>query len=81
MIKENNYEIIKFEDGDFCLDVNISPNEDTVWLSLEDMSLLFGRDRSVIGKHVKNIIKDELIGMSVWAKIARTGHDGKQYFD
>ena len=33
MINENNYELIKFEDGEFSLDVNVSPNEDTVWLN------------------------------------------------
>ena len=32
-IEKINYEIIKFEDGDFSLDVNVSPNEETVWLT------------------------------------------------
>lgn len=42
------YEVVKFEQDNLILDVNVSPNEDTVWLSKEDMSALFGRDRSVI---------------------------------
>ena len=54
-IKENKYELIKFEDGDFSLDVNVSPKEETVWLTLEQLSLLFGRDKSVISRHIKNI--------------------------
>ena len=29
----NNYELIKFEDGDFSLDVNVSPKDETVWLT------------------------------------------------
>ena len=61
------------------LNVNISPGEDTVWLSLEDMSKLFDRDRSVIGKHIKNIIKEENFNFQVWAKFARTADDGKIY--
>ena len=32
---------------------------DTVWLSIDQMAELFQRDRSVIGKHVRNIFKDE----------------------
>ena len=58
MNNENKYELLKFEDGDFSLDVNVSPIEETVWLSLDDMANLFGRDRSVIGKHIKNILKE-----------------------
>ena len=79
-IDKTKYEIIKFEDGDFNLNVNISPNEETVWLSLDDMGMLFERDRSVIGKHVKNILKEETFDFQVWAKFARTGNDGKIYY-
>lgn len=56
-IIEKSYELIKFEDGDFSLDVNVSPSEDTVWLTLEQISILFERDKSVISRHVKNIFK------------------------
>ena len=54
-MKNKNYELIKFEDGDFSLDVNVSPNEDTVWLNKHELSLLFERDRTVISKYIKNI--------------------------
>ena len=44
------------------------------------MSELFGRDRSVIGKHVRTIFKEgELQKESVWAKFAYTASDGKTY--
>lgn len=51
------YEIVKFVNDNLELEVNVSPNEDTVWLSKEDMSLLFSRDRSVISRHIKNIFE------------------------
>ena len=54
---EKSYELIKFEDGDFSLDVNVSPSEDTVWLTLDQISLLFERDKSVISRHIRNILK------------------------
>ena len=53
-----NYELIKFENGGLELEVNVSPEEETVWLSKEQMSKLFGRERSVISKHIKNIFSE-----------------------
>ena len=38
---EKKYELIKFEDGEFSLDVNVSPDEETVWLSANEIALLF----------------------------------------
>ena len=53
---------------------------DTVWLSIEQMAELFQRDRSVIGKHIRNVFKEgELKKESVWAKFAHTADDGKTY--
>lgn len=51
----NKYEIVKFEQGDLALDVNVSPAEETMWLSLNEICLLFGRDKSVISRHIKKI--------------------------
>ena len=46
---------------------------ETVWLSVEQMSLLFARDRSVIGKHIRKIFEEgELDRTEVWAKFAHT---------
>ena len=53
---------------------------DTVWGSLNQISELFGRDKSVISRHIKNIFKSqELEPNSVVAKIATTASDGKTY--
>ena len=52
---ENKYDLIKFEDGDFSLDVNVSPDEDTVWLSTNEIALLFERDEKTIRKHINNV--------------------------
>ena len=57
--KEKSYELIKFEDGDFSLDVKVSPNEDTVWLTQQQISDLYGRDISVISRHIKNIMYEK----------------------
>ena len=76
----NKYEIVKFVDEEVKLDVNISPLEKTIWISIEQMSVLFERDRSVISKHIKNIfLEGELLEDSVCAFFAHTANDGKVY--
>lgn len=65
------YEIIKFENGNVELEVNVSPEQDTVWLTKEQIATLFNRDRSVIGKHINSIYKEgELVKESSCAKNA-----------
>ena len=73
-------EIVTFVNNEVRLNVNVSPSEDTVWLSLTDMCLLFGRDKSVISRHIKNVILENNLDVNqVVAKNATTGNDGKTY--
>ena len=68
-------EIIIFENQDVKLEVNMK--DETVWLSLEQLSKLFDRDRTVITRHINNIFKDEeLKKEEVCAKIAHTTKHG-----
>ena len=67
----SEYEIIEFKNDNIELSVNVSPTEDTVWLTKEQMAVLFGRDRSVISRHIHNIYKEnELDKKSTCAKNA-----------
>ena len=76
----DKYELVRFEKDGLTLDVNMSPSEDTVWLSLNEMCLLFGRDKSVISRHIKSIFKEGELGLNrVVAKNATTASDGKVY--
>ena len=52
-------EVVQFKDGDFVLDVNVSPQEETVWLSANQMAKLFDKDEKTIRKHINNIFKDD----------------------
>ena len=75
----NKFEIVKFVDEEVKLDVNISPLEKTIWISIEQMSVLFERDRSVISKHIKNIfLEGELLEDSVCAFFAHTANNRKE---
>ncbi|HKI89404.1 MAG TPA: virulence RhuM family protein [Draconibacterium sp.] len=60
--------------------VEILAKDETLWLTQQKMATLFGVERSVITKHLKNIFSEgELAKNSVCAKIAHTASDGKKY--
>lgn len=76
----NHSNIIMYTTEDGLTKIETTFEDDTVWLSIDQMAELFQRDRSVIGKHVRNIFKEgELDKNSVWAKFAYTASDGKDY--
>lgn len=71
--------IIIYESDD-DLKVRVRLEGETVWLTLDQMADLFGRDKSTISRHIKNIfVTGELSAKSVVAKIATTASDGKTY--
>ena len=76
----NNSEIIMYQTEDGLTKIESTFDGDTVWLSIDQMAELFQRDKSVVGKHIRNIFKEgELEKNSVWAKFAYTASDGKTY--
>ncbi|WP_300082292.1 RhuM family protein [uncultured Thomasclavelia sp.] len=69
MIKNN--ELITFENGELKLEVKVSHDDNTVWLTLDQMSELFDKNKSTISRHISNIFKEgELDGISSVAKNA-----------
>lgn len=54
----NNYKMVKFTDNGFELDVRTDSENETVWLTQEEISLLFERDQTVISRHIANIFKE-----------------------
>lgn len=68
-------EIVLFKNQSVKLEVNMK--DETVWLSLDQMAKLFGRDRTVITRHINNIFNDkELEKKEVCAKFAHTTQHG-----
>lgn len=75
-----NNDIVIFKNGALELEVSIGQENETVWLSANQMSLLFGRDSKTIRKHINNALNEELNDSnSVVAKFATTASDGKSY--
>lgn len=53
---------------------------ESAWLNLDQLSVLFGLDRSVIGKHIRKKFSEvELEKTSVWANFAHTAENGKTF--
>ena len=77
IIENNKSELLIYEskDGNIKLDVDLE--NETVWLSLEQMTRLFGRDKSVISRHIKHVFEDgELDRNMVVANFATTTKHG-----
>ena len=75
-MEEKKYDLIKFNDGEFSLDVNVSPSEDTVWLNAQEIGTLFDRDYKTVLKHIKSIfIEEELDELSNSQKMRLSGND------
>lgn len=54
----DKYDLVRFTDNDFELDVRADSENETVWLTQEEMSSLFGRTVPVISRHITQIFKD-----------------------
>lgn len=55
----DKFDLVRFTDNGFELDVRADSENETVWLTLDEMALLFGRDKSVISRHVHNIFLEK----------------------
>ncbi|MGH8508630.1 MAG: virulence RhuM family protein [Gammaproteobacteria bacterium] len=72
--------VVVYETADGEVRVDVRLDRETVWLRQEQMAELFGRERSVVTKHIRNVFKEgELEPEAVRAKFAHTAADGKTY--
>ena len=76
MATETENQIVVYQPNETIrLDVRLE--NETVWLTQDQMSMLFGRDQSVIARHIGNIFKEgELDKNVVYAKFAYTTRHG-----
>lgn len=79
-MKEDQIVIYQTEDGQTQIDVRVE--NDTVWLTQAQMAELFLKDRTVIGRHIRNVYNEgELEEKGSCAKFAHMGHDGLQQYE
>ena len=77
----DKYKLVKFSEDGFELDVRADVENETIWLSQEEMALLFSVDRTRIVRHINNIYKEgELDFQSTCAENAHMGSLGSQLY-
>jgi hypothetical protein len=77
---ENSSAFIIFKTEDESVSVDVRMNEQDVWLTQDQLAILFGVERPGITQHIKNIfVEGELNENSVCKKFLRTAADGKDY--
>ena len=80
-ISDTSGEIVMYQ-PDETIRLEVRLGEDTVWLSQQQMAELFGKDRTVIGRHIRNIYKEEELEWdTTCAKFAHMGSDGDQEYE
>ncbi|MBU1411629.1 virulence RhuM family protein, partial [Myxococcota bacterium] len=77
---ETSQQIVLFTSHDGAVSIPATLERESVWLTQAQISELFGKERSVITKHIGNAIKEgEVEEESVCAVFAHTAADGKTY--
>lgn len=77
---DNKTDLVLFNSYDGKVSLSVAVENETVWLSLDQLAELFGRDKSTVSRHIKNIFNEgELDAQSVVANFATTAADGKTY--
>ena len=78
--RNSSIEIYRSPEGN--IELNVKLENDTVWLTQSQMAELFGRDRTVISRHVNNCFKEgELDPNITCAKFAHMGIEGDQTYE
>ena len=80
-IESQKGEIVMYQ-PDETIRLEVRMGEDTVWLSQQQMADLFTKDRTVIGRHIRNIYKEEELEEGITcAKFAHMGKEGDQPYE
>ena len=75
----DNTALVTFRDGTLDLDVAVSSTKNTVWLSLDQISKLFEKDKSTVSRHIRNIFSEgELEEEAAVAKNATAQLEGSR---
>jgi hypothetical protein len=77
---DSNSEIIIYQTDDGQTRINVKLEDETVWLSQEQICSLFEKSKATVSEHISNIFKeDELQEQSVIRNFRTTAADGKTY--
>ena len=75
-MKKADEKVVIYQTKDGVTSIDVRLDGETVWLTANQMSVLFGRDEKTIRKHINNAIKEELKDTVVVSKFATTTKHG-----
>lgn len=75
----NRNPIAIYENIDGTVKIDVRVMDESVWLSQMQMAEIFDKDRTVITKHINNVLDDGELDQAVCANFAHTASDGKSY--
>jgi hypothetical protein len=75
----NKGKIIIYQAPDGTTNLDVRLEDEPVWINRQQPAQLFDRDIKTVGKHIDNVLKEELSDISVVANFATTAADGKIY--
>ena len=78
-MKKDKFDLVRFTDNDFELDVRADSENDTVWLTQKEMAVLFNVTVDNISLHIRNILREGELDDSVVEESSVTAIDGKNY--
>ncbi len=77
---ENKGEVIIYETEDGLTKIDVKLEDENIWLTQEQLVLLFQSSKSNVSEHIKNIINEgELVESSVVRNFRTTAKEGKNY--
>ena len=75
-------QFLLYQTPDGVSKIEVKLQDDTVWLSLDQMSELFQRNKSTISRHIKNVLEEgELLADSTIANFATVQNEGKRHVE
>ncbi|MCL1996307.1 MAG: virulence RhuM family protein [Defluviitaleaceae bacterium] len=78
-MKKTNDHVVIFKTEDEKISVDVRFDEETVWLTLDQMATLFERDKSTISRHIKNVFEEgELERFATVANFATVQTEGER---
>ena len=78
MTEKEKYELVKFVDGELELEVSVSPKEETIWLTQEQIVMLFNSSKQNVSLHINNILNEEELSNSTVKEILTVRTEGKR---
>lgn len=76
--EENPHPVCVFEDEGIAVDVTLSPEEETVWLTQTQIAALFEVSRPNVAIHIQNVLNEGELGQSTCKEYLHVAQDGKQ---